>query len=154
MGLRSGERDHILELITKLAYARSEEEYHEHYTPLLSTNLQSVITNWHCIRHEWVEAYKSVSFTLGEGTNNCIKSINSKIKSVCSRFGSLSRFFDQFFAVLAVLRNERDHHTLMALVKKAILPADIPDSTDIGLLTSYACHYVSKQLAFRKMLPL
>ena len=65
LGLRSGERDHILELITKLAYARSEEEYHEHYTSLLSTDLQSVIayynTNWHCIRHEWVDAYKSVS---------------------------------------------------------------------------------------------
>ena len=70
LGLRSGERDHILELITKLAYARSEEEYHEHYTSLLSTNLQSVIAyynaNWHCNHHEWVEAYKSVSFTLGE----------------------------------------------------------------------------------------
>ena len=52
--------------------------------------------------------------------------------------------------MLAVLSNERDHHTIMALVKKAILPADIPDSTDIGLLTSYACHYVSKQFAFRK----
>ena len=99
LGLRSGEWDHILELITKLAYARSEEEYHEHYTSLLSTNLQSVITNLHCIRHEWVEAYKSVSFTLGEGTNNRIKSINSKIKSVCSRFGSLSPSLINFCCV-------------------------------------------------------
>ena len=56
LGLRSGERDHILELITKLAYARSEEEYHRHYTSLLRTNLQSVIAyynaNWHCVCHE------------------------------------------------------------------------------------------------------
>ena len=97
--------------------------------------MQSVIAyynaNWHCICHEWVVAYKSVSFTLGEQTNNRIESINSKIKSFCSRFGSLPCFFDQFFAVLAFLLNERDHHTIMALVKKLILPADIPDLTDI-----------------------
>ena len=34
---------------------------------------------------------------------------------------SLSKFFDQVFAVLATLRNERDHATLMALVSGMLL---------------------------------
>ena len=96
LGLRSGERDCILELLKKLAYARSEEEYHEHYTTLVNTAPVSVTAyynaNWHCIDHEWVEFYKSVSLTSGERTNNRLESINSKIKSVCSRFVNLSHF--------------------------------------------------------------
>ena len=97
LGLRSGEHDCILELLTKLAYARSEEEYHEHYTTSVNTAPVSVIAyynvNWHCIRHEWVEFYKSASLMLGERTNNGMKSINSKIKSVCSQFCELISFF-------------------------------------------------------------
>ena len=59
-------------------------------------------------------------FTLGEKTNNRLESINGKLKSVCSRFASLSCFFDHFFAVLSVLCNERDHSTVMALVGKLV----------------------------------
>ena len=45
------------------------------------------------------------------------ESINSKINISMQ---SLATFFDQFFAVLACLRNERDHTTLMAMAKKSI----------------------------------
>ena len=110
LGIRPGERDHALELLTSLANAASEEEYDKHYTTLLETCPQSVSTyydsNWHTIRHEWVECYKSFSFTLGERTNNRLESINGKIKSVCSRHANLTRFFGRIFAVLATLRNE------------------------------------------------
>ena len=89
MGIRPGERDHALEIITKLAYSKSEAEYDEHYQELLQSGLKTVISyynsHWHGIRHEWVECFKGVCFTLGERTNNRLENINGKIKSVCSR---------------------------------------------------------------------
>ena len=97
LGIRPGERDYSLEIITKLAYSRSEEEYEKHYATLLETAPKSVVNyynaNWHVIKHEWVECFKSAFVTFGERTNNRLESINSKVKSVCSKFASLSRFF-------------------------------------------------------------
>jgi len=59
-------------------------------------------------------------------------------------------FFEHFCALLSTLRNERNHCTLMAMVKKRI---DIKDPVEIeysSVLTPYAFHYVSKQLSLRK----
>ena len=123
-GLCPGEQDHALEMLTQLVYSKSEAEYTQHYQFLLGSGLQSVIdyynSNWHPIQHQWVECFKGANFTMGEKTSNHLECINSKIKSVCSKYASLATFFDQFFAVLACLRNERDHTTLMAMVKKRI----------------------------------
>lgn len=97
MSIRPGERDHALEIITKLAYSKSESEYDEHYQDLLHSGLTNVISyynsNWHGIRFEWVECFKGVSFTLGERTNNRLENINGKIKSVCSRYDTLPHYF-------------------------------------------------------------
>ena len=153
LGIRPGERDHSLEIITKLAYSRSEDEYDEHYVTLLESAPKSVINyynaNWHDIKHEWVECFKSACVTLGERTNNRLESINSKVKSVCSKFASLQRFFDHFFAILSVLRNERDHNTLMALVKKPVI-LDSEQDQFATLLTPYALQLVAKQQALWK----
>ena len=156
LGLRAGECDHALELMTKLAYSKSEAEYGIHYQSLLQSGLKSVInyynSNWHPVRYEWVEYYKGVNFTLGENTNNRLESINAKVKSVCSKYVSLSKFFDQFFAVLTCLRNESDHATLMAMVKKRVttLSDNSPNEQYARLLTPYALKFVCKQLELRK----
>ncbi len=156
LGLLPGERDHALELLTKLAYSSSEEQYDNHYKDLKSCGLNSVIQyydiNWHPIRHQWVECFKGANFTVGERTNNRLESINAKVKSVCSKYSSLSVFFEQFFAVLSCLRNERDHSTLMALAKKRVssFPLNSPEEQFSRILTPYATGYVHKQLALRK----
>ena len=153
LGIRPGERDHALELLTSLAYATSVETYSENYKKLLETCPQSVITyynsNWHDIRNEWVECFKAFSFTLGERTNNRLESINGKIKSVCSRHANLSKFFDYIFSVLSTLRNERDHHTIMALVKNPVTSRNDVEKSFSGLLTPYAFEYVRKQLSLK-----
>ena len=124
LGLLPGERDHALELLTKLAYSSSPQEYENHYKDLKESGLKSVIEyydcNWHSIRYQWVECYKGANFTVGERTNNRLEIINAKVKSVCSKYSSLSTFFDQFLAILSCLRNERDHSTLMALASVSI----------------------------------
>ena len=139
--------------MSHLAYSSSEEKYEEHYKLLKSSGLKSVIqyydTNWHPIRHQWVEAFKRHTFTLNIRTNNHLESINSKVKSVCSKYVSLSAFFDQFLSLLKCLRNERDHSTLMALAKKSVstLEVDSPEHQYAEALTSYAFEYVQKQLS-------
>ena len=65
------------------------------------------------------------------------------------RNSSLSKFFDQFFAVLSSLRNERDHATLMALAKRKVDIKDPVEMEYVALLTPYALGFVSKQLALR-----
>ena len=98
-----------------------------------------------------MEGFKGLSFTLGERTNNRLGSINSKVKSVCSRYVSLSKFFDQFFAVLSSLRNERNHSTLMAIVKKRVAtPKDSAEEQYKQILTLYASKFVSQQLLLRR----
>ena len=91
-----------------------------------------------------------VYFHLGERTNNRLESLNSKIKSVCSRYASLSHFFGHFFSFLATLRNERNHDAIMTLVKKPVLSPDVPEPDVVSLLTFYAGHYLCKQLSYRK----
>ena len=101
LGLRQGKRDHTLELMSHLTYSSSEEKYEEHYKLLKSSGLKSVIqyydTNWHPIRHQWVEAFKRHTFTLNTKTNKHLESINTKVKSVCSKYASLSAFLISFF---------------------------------------------------------
>ena len=160
LGILPGERDHALELLTKLAYSSSTQEYDNHYRDLKESGLKSVIlyydVNWHPIRSEWVECYKGANFTLGEHTNNRLKSINAKVKSVCSKYASLSTFFDQFFAVLSSLQNERDHCTLMTLAKKSVTKFSpiSPEEKYAQILTPYATSYVYKQLDLRKKVKL
>ncbi|XP_065901369.1 uncharacterized protein [Dysidea avara] len=154
MGIRAGERDHALEILLKLAYSRSESDCNHHYEDLRLAGLTTVFTyyndNWHPIQEEWVECFKNTAFTLGKRTNNRLESINAKVKSVCARYSTLMHFFEHFCALLSTLRNERDHCTLMAMVKKRI---DMKDPVEIeysSVLTPYALNYVSKQLSLRR----
>ena len=62
LGLLSGDRDHALKLLTRLAYSSSEEKYDDNYKDLKMSGLESVIEyydiNWHPIRHEWVGMFQ------------------------------------------------------------------------------------------------
>ena len=65
------------------------------------------------------------------------------------RYSTLLHFYEHFYALLSTLRNERDHCTLMAMVKKRV---DLKDHVEIeysSILTPYALSYVSKQLSLR-----
>ena len=86
-------------------------------------------------------------------TNNRLESANAKIKSVCSRYGTLLQFFTEMFAVLGALRNERTHQQLMGLSR---LPIDM-DSYEEDLrayakiLTPYAFKHLKKQMELAKI---
>ena len=98
MDISAGQREHLLELLTNMTNAKCESAYMEAYRSLKDTNIIASNTIlWHPIRQEWVCYVKRDAFCLGEATNNRLESINGKIKSVCSKFATLSKFFDEFF---------------------------------------------------------
>lgn len=149
MGLRSGERDYALELMEKIVYSKSPEEYEQNYQLLEESGLDRVIEyynkNWLPIKEQWVQCYKGANFTLGESTNNRLESINAKIKSVCTRYATLPTFFNQFLALLCCLRNERDHITLLSLVRKTIIPENSPLKSYAEIVTPYAFKHIEQQ---------
>ena len=122
LGITSEERFRCLEIIQKIAYSQTQQEYEINTQLLRQTNLQSVIgyyeQNWEPIKHQWVCALKNEIFNLGETTNNRVESNFNKLKSVCSKHRSFLQFFMEFFSFLGVIRNERNHHHIMAISRK------------------------------------
>ena len=50
-----------MEILLKLVYARNEEEYSKLYDELKNAPQRVVeyfVSNWHSIRHEWVDGLK------------------------------------------------------------------------------------------------
>ena len=68
MGITSGQRTFCLEIIQKMAYAHSEEEYTSLYEEFVSSSPKEVLSyfnvNWDNIKNEWVLGMKSCSGNL------------------------------------------------------------------------------------------
>ena len=95
LGISPGERSMCLEIVSKMAYAMSEEQYSELYDQLKNAPQRVVEyfdSNWHAIRHEWVEGLKNASCNFMNRTNNRVESINQKLKSVISRYSRVTVF--------------------------------------------------------------
>lgn len=69
MGLRPSQRDLCLEILQKIVYSHSSQEYDHNVEMLLSTGFESVITyytnNWAPIKEKFVECFKGRCLTLG-----------------------------------------------------------------------------------------
>ena len=67
LGITVAERSLVLEIIQKMAYAKTAGQYAELHQVLLGTNLKSVTeyfdTNWHPIREQWVDGLKNDNVT-------------------------------------------------------------------------------------------
>ena len=158
MNITAGQHEHLLELLQEMTYAKSETAYQDAYKSFKDTNINPAIEyfdkNWHSIRNEWVLYAKGGAFSLGETTNNRLESINGKIKSVCSKFATFLRYFNEFFVILAVLREERSHGIVMSMIKKPTRQSYPELSTDemqyASLLTPYAFDRVAEQAVLRK----
>ena len=80
LGIFSGERDMSLEFLSKIAHARSEDEYQALYSEFTQAVPRSVVIyftkNWHDIRNQWVEGLKKASANFLNNTNNRLESTN------------------------------------------------------------------------------
>ena len=121
LGISQGERSMCLEILLKMVYARNEEEYSKLYDELKNAAPQRVVeyfdSNWHSIRHEWLDGLKNASCNFMNRTNNRVESINQKLKSVISRYSGITLFFQDLMKCLNTLRIERDHRALEITMK-------------------------------------
>jgi zinc finger SWIM domain-containing protein 3 len=152
MGITSEERNLCLELLQKLTYATTLEQYKQLRSELHATDIESVVNyfeeNWHPINVQWVEGLKSRNTTYLNRTNNRVESINQKIKSVCSNFSDLGTFFDELLLAIQSLRNARDHRAIVIMQKRAVVPysSDSVEAAYMQVLTPYAFSFVVKQI--------
>ena len=112
LGITSAERLRCLELLSRLACAKSRKEFEDTWEEIKATKIKSVIEylelNWLPIKDQWVACFKDKTINLGENTNNRLESMFGKIKSVCSKHAILIHFFHKFFSVLRSLRNDME----------------------------------------------
>ena len=70
MGITSAERYHFLEIIQKIAYSKSSDEYERNVQQLVDIMLTVVseyfMKNWDPIKHQWVSSFKDLCFNLQE----------------------------------------------------------------------------------------
>ncbi|KAH9365116.1 hypothetical protein HPB48_004425 [Haemaphysalis longicornis] len=99
-----------LDLLQRMAYARSEEEYDHLYRTLKSSSPPAVVdyfnSNWHDIHAEWIMAIKWSCGNFMNFTNNRADSINGKLKTIVDRYSSLENFARNVFFICA-LHKER-----------------------------------------------
>ncbi len=144
LGITVAERSLVLEIIQKMAYAKSSDEYADLHRDLLAVQLRTVTeyfdTNWHTIRDQWVDGLKNETVTFQNRTNNRIECINQKLKSVISKYSNLSQFFSQLLVALDSLRTERDHRAVLVFQKVpvTIYEQHTPEYRYMQLLTPYA----------------
>ena len=152
LGISSGKRVCCLEVVQKLAYASTEEEYSKIYTEFQGVAPKEVLDyfneGWHPIRDEWVLGLKSAHGSFLNATNNRLESINGKLKQVINRHSTLEDFIDKFFVILTTLRTERDHRAAIQFQKVRVhcFPEGSSESNYSKLLTNYAATFVLKQI--------
>ena len=118
--INSEERTRILEHLQKMAYSKSEEAYMDTYNELKEFGgavFRYFDTNWHPIRYEWVETYKSQTMNFGIRTNNRIESFFQKVKSLVTTRTSLQDLIEKLFILVSLQRQERSHNLIMSSMK-------------------------------------
>ena len=84
LGITAAERIFVLEIIQKMVYAKTKEEYSVFYGKLAEANLKSVTeyfdANWLPVREQWVECFKANNITFLNRTNNRIDQSEIKVR--------------------------------------------------------------------------
>lgn len=152
MGITSAERLRALEILLGIAHSKTSTESDQALDELKTSKMKSVseyvLQNWDPIKEQLVACFKDKTFNLGETTNNRLESTFSKIKSVCSRYATLTQFFSEFCCVLKSLREQRNYHYLMAITRKKTEFGSLDKVLQLccDCLTPYAFKFVKDQL--------
>ncbi len=152
MSITQQQRTQALDILSKITYSRSVEQYIENRQKLYDLNVKKITEyfdkNWDGIRNEWVEGLKSQNVTLQTSTTNRVESINQKMKQVCNRDQSLEQFATSLLQLFQSLRVQRQHSTLKSTMKIPVLRENISESEAAyhTLLTPYAMTFVKKSM--------
>ena len=151
MEITSAQRTTVLEVLQRITYSPSEEEYTTNYHDLLALEIPTVTEyfnkNWHSIRTQWVEGLKRQSFSLGERTTNRVESTFQKIKSVTSSSLPLQEFLKILLKMISTFRTERQHRalTVLAKVSRCTTEMNEDEAAYSLLLTPYAYKILQRE---------
>lgn len=143
-------RHEILKVIQAMIYCENLSEFTNHINKIYSFNIVRLTeyfkNNWECNYSEWVLGLSDAINYYGNGTNNRIESINSKIKMVVTKFSTLEQFVDKFFKLLKSLRIEREVKTISQLYYVSNTLLDSTATLYSDHLTKYAFELVQEQI--------
>jgi zinc finger SWIM domain-containing protein 3 len=150
LGVTSAERMAVLEILSKLVYAHSEQEYAGHYLALKDLKITSVLEyfekNWAPIKEEWVEGFKSTFSSFNTRTNNRLESINQKLKKVITKCSSIVVFWRDVVICLRSLNVQRNHGAVTLLSHVPTSQIDNPALSQYRVyLMPYAYAHLEKQ---------
>lgn len=153
LGITPGQRFAALEIVRKIAYASSQEQYNALYDQLTASVATPVLeyyrSNWHEIRNEWVFGLNFSTGSFMNTTNNRLERLNVQLKAVIQRNSSLKEFIEKFYVVMKSLRNKHSHKIAYEFqkVKASKHAPDSPEDLYVKSLTRYAADFVLHQLA-------
>ena len=155
LGINAGQRQCVLDILQRMAYAVTADDYDVLYQQLKDLGITSVNTyfdaNWHSIKEQWVEGLKRQHCNLLTSTNNRVEGFNQKLKSVITRHSGLASFVRDMKTVLAVAETERTHRALQIVQKRPLLRLqDQAAMSYSDLVTPYALKHLGMQLSEAK----
>ena len=151
LGISQSERFMSLELVSKMAYARSEEAYLQIYNEFNQCVPKGVLDyfneNWHTIRNEWVDGLKNLQCNFMNRTNNRLESINGKLKAVITKYSGMVQFFNDLMQCINSLKLERNHRALQVVMKRRVSTFDTESALGkyMAFLTPFAFDYIKEQ---------
>lgn len=146
MGISSDEKKRALAIMHKMVYARKEAEYLTLYAQLCSLNLPRVKEyfekNWHGmeIRQQWVAYFTNSYQNFLNRTTNRLESINQKLKTVVTKYGTLHSFLKETLDCIQSLSLERDQRTIRSIHRQPVFHAQesVDEFSYRKLLTCFA----------------
>lgn len=135
-----------------MVYALSQEVYNQLYGELTDLRLDAVTeyfnVNWHPIRMEWVACFTKHYHHYSNHTTNRVESLNSKLKSVVTKYASLQNFLVETVQFLKSTFTESDYRTISKRERKPIVTEeeDVFVSEYRKLLTEFAFVKVQSQI--------
>ncbi|KAL1488136.1 hypothetical protein ABEB36_015094 [Hypothenemus hampei] len=130
----------------------SEENYLKVYNEMIANVPECVKNyydlNWGNITDQWVQYLMLQNLCMASKTNNRLESINSKLKSVITRYSSLENFIKKLFIIITSFRTNKDVKNLQMLNKTLVRPFGNGSVEFLyyQYLTEFAFEKIEKQL--------
>lgn len=146
MGITGLQKKQAITVLQKMMYAPTPLEYSSFYDDLVALNLEKLQQyfdkNWHPIeiRKQWAAHFTNNSQNYMNRTTNRLESINQKLKTVVTKYGTLHNFLKETLDCIQSLGLERDQRTIRSIHRKPVSAInDTPDEHCYRtLLTNFA----------------
>ncbi|KAH9360108.1 hypothetical protein HPB48_003834 [Haemaphysalis longicornis] len=151
LGISRTVQETALDLLQRMVYAQSEEEYGHLYRTLKSSSPPAVVdyfnSNWHDIHAEWIIASKWSCGNFMNFMHNRAENINGKLKTIVDRYSSYENFVRNFFSFVHSTRKEVAHKAATMLQKRQVTSSNDEEHVlYCGFLTPYAYKHVERRL--------